>query len=109
MNVTSMRDRNHQKAQDIVILTPYHNQFSLIIELSLPTSIIFFFKQKTAYEIIKIVADLSTSRNSTSPSTLLSVEWGERGVVDAIRILFGSSAIRGNFPGGPPGQSNLPN
>jgi hypothetical protein len=41
------------------------------------------------YEIIKAIANLQTTDQPTSPSTVISVMWGERGVVDALTEVLG--------------------
>lgn len=100
--IITLRNSSTALGQDIYLAAADHYLFALTWVLEHPTHVVLVAGFVLVYEIIKLAADLSTTERKASPATRLSVVWGERGVVDAVRILFGASAVRGSFPGGRP-------
>jgi hypothetical protein len=107
-DIIQLRNSDPQLTQDIYLAAADHYLFALNWVREHPSQVLLVAGLVPTYEILKIASDLSTSGQPTSPATVLSVEWGERGVADGVRIVFGRDAVHGR--GGPfePGPAVLP-
>jgi hypothetical protein len=104
-DIVAFRKTSPAAGQDVYLAAADHHHFAMVWTINHPTQFPLVQGFIPAYEVVKAFADLSTTEQPTSPSTILSVQWGEEGVVDGLGVLFGSDLVKGN-PAGPVG--NLP-
>lgn len=95
-DIITLRNSNPSSGigQDIYLAAADHYLFALTWVLEHPAQIVLVAGFVPMYEIVKLTKELGTDQPASPPSRL-SVWWGEKGVIDAVRILYGANAIRG--------------
>jgi hypothetical protein len=82
-------------SQDLYLAAADHYLWALTWVLEHPSQVVLVGDSVPLYEIWKIIKNLFVTTPPQSPPSFLSLKWGERGVIDAVTILFGPSALPG--------------